>query len=244
VSTNLAQEQTLGYYLGIFGSAFEVSLKDIISMSAKNLAKIKSDLPSYIAQPLHETLKLILATALSEIRLFPAQLPNIGYQLADCPEQKEKTVELVDAGIDFNLPVVPLLNKNRTPDILIVYDSSSTVNGAPELKRAMQYAARKGIKLPDINYNFIDQKAISVFKDESDNTVPIVIYIPRIKNDQYNSMFDPDACIKDDFCNTFNFAYSLEEFNLLSGLVAFTLLQEEKTIKQTIKQMLHERYMA
>lgn len=236
-----APEQTLGYFMGIFGSAFEVSLKDVISMTASNLAQIKSEMPEFIATPLHQALKLILDTTLGDIRLFPAMLANYSYQVDYSPEKDKKMLEYVDAGIDFNLPLVPLLRPSRAVDLIIIYDASASVDGAPELKRAQAYARRKGIKLPPIDFDNIN-KQINIFKDEYDPTVPVIVYMPRIKNDHYDASFDPDECVEYDFCNTFNFDYSPQQFKLLAGLPAFTVQQHEQEIKQVIKDILVNKY--
>ena len=51
-STNAPPEQTLGYFMGIFGSAFEISLKDIVRRTTENLTYLGNKLPGFLAQAL------------------------------------------------------------------------------------------------------------------------------------------------------------------------------------------------
>ena len=45
VSIDQKPEQTLGYYLGIFGSAFEVNFEDLLRHTILNIARLKDSLP-------------------------------------------------------------------------------------------------------------------------------------------------------------------------------------------------------
>ncbi len=242
ISTNSAPEQTLGFYLGVCGSAFEVNLQDVIRMTADNIAQVKSELPSFIYEPLKKCILLIINSIIGEARLFPAMLANFSYLHSESPIKDEKNMTLVDAGIDFNLPFPPLLRKTRSVDVIIVYDASASVSGAPELYLAEKYAQRKGIKFPHINYEGIDQKPISIFKDDNDVETPIIIYFPRIKNCNYDPHFDPDYCVSEDYCNTFNFAYSKEQVKQLCGLAEFTVINQHEVIQNTIKEVLVNKY--
>lgn len=242
VSVDFAPEQTLGYFLGVFGSAFEVNLKDIVSKCASNLSYLGHQLPSFLAKALKKTLDIIIGTFLGEMRLFPSMLLNFTFQCDQSPIKDQTTIGLVDAGIDFNLPITPLLRTTRNVDLIIVYDVSSTVQGAPELMRAMKYAERKGLKFPPIDLETVDKKVMSVFKDPDDLETPVIIYFPRIKNDNYSATFDPDHCVANDYCNTYNFYYSPEEANLLAGFAEFAIKEQQKVVKQTIKDILVSKY--
>lgn len=242
ISIDASPEQTLGYFMGIFGSAFEASFDDIIKMTATQIAEKKQDLPEMLQKALSKCLKLILSTSLAEARLFPSILSNFTYQLHDSPLKEDKTLCLVDAGLDFNLPFPPLLRQARDIDIIIVYDASASVEGACELVNAANYAQRKGLKFPTIKYNDADKNLIQVFKDPQDPSTPVVIYIPRIKNDSYSSTFDPEHCIEFDVCNTYNFTYNQQQFEQLYGLAYFTTKQQASVIHNTIKEVLEKKY--
>jgi phospholipase A2 len=242
VSVNNAPEQTLGFYMGIFGSAFELNLKDIIRMTADNIAQAKADIPSFVYAPLKKITLLILNSILGDIRLFPAILANFTFQHEKSPIKDERELVLIDAGIDFNLPLPPLLRDSRKVDIIIIYYASASINGAPELYRAERYARRKGIKFPKINYEGIDQKTINVFSDPNDPETPIIVYFPRIKNELYCTEFDPEICIAQNYCNTYNFAYTKEQVLQLCGLAEFTIKQNHHIVQDIIKDVLVRKY--
>lgn len=242
VSVNNAPEQTLGFYMGVFGSAFELNLKDVIRMTADNIAQVKSDLPSYLYLPLKKITMLVLNSILGDIRLFPAILENFTYQHTKSPIRDEHEMVLVDAGIDFNLPLPPLLRASRKVDMIIIYDASASISGAPELYRAERYARRKGMKFPKINYEGIDQKTINIFSDPNDPETPIIVYFPRIKNELYCTEFDPEICISQNYCNTYNFAYTKEQVHQLCGLAEFTIKQNQQILEELIKELLTKKY--
>lgn len=244
ISLDNAPEQTLGYFLGVFGSAFEVNLKDIVAMSATNLSYLGLQLPGFLAKAFKKALNLILSSFIGDIRLFPSMLLNFTFGCDFSPIKEDKTIGLVDAGIDHNLPLAPLLRAARGLDLIIIYDASANIEGAQELIKAMGYAQRKGLKFPPIDPALIDKNYVSVFKDPDDLETPVIIYFPRIKNDNYSASFDPDYCIEHDYCNTFNFNYTPEEASLLTGFAEFSIKEQQHILKETIKDILVAKYDA
>ena len=121
-------------------------------------------------------------------------------------------------------------------DIIIVYDSSAR-RVEVDLECAAEYAKRKGIKFPPIPDD-LGTQLCSVLQDPNDPECPIVVYMPRIKNEAYSTAFDPAVCIEDDYCNTFNFKYTQEQVDELSGLSEFSCHQYIDTIKQVIAQVM------
>jgi phospholipase A2 len=242
ISTDHAPEQTLGYFLGVFGSAFEVNLKDIVTMSATNLSYLGHTLPGFLTGAFNKVLNFILDSFIGELRLFPSMLLNYTFECEDSPIKDDKTIGLVDAGIDFNLPLAPLLRQARNIDLIVIYDASANIQGAPELIKAMNYAQRKGLKFPPIDIESVDKNYASVFKNLNDPETPVIIYFPRIKNDSYSASFDPDYCIEHGYCNTFNFNYTPEEAGLLSGFAEFSIKEQQHVIKETIKDILVAKY--
>lgn len=242
VSNNYAPEQTLGYFLGIFGSAFEVSLRDIVRMSASNLSYYGHQLPHFLAQSLKKLLNLILDSFLGEMRLFPSILSNFTFNYINSPIIDQPHIALVDAGIDFNLPLPPLLRAARAMDIIVIYDASADIQGAPELLRAENYARQRNLKFPPINYEIADKQTISIFCDEQDRSVPIIIYLPRIKNHHYSTEFDPEICVGEAYCNTYNFTYKPEESAMLMGFAKHAIKQHAEDIKSVIKNLLISKY--
>lgn len=242
ISKDTSPEQTLGYFMGTFGSAFAVNLKDVIHYSATELSSLSNRFPDILAKTLKKCLTLIVHSFVGEIRLFPSMLANFTYLYGSGPFQQEKTITLIDAGIDFNLAFPPLLRAARQVDIMIVYDASAEISNAPELKRAALYAQRNGIKFPPINFQDASTQPISIFKDPTDSNVPVIIYFPRLKNEQFSTTFDPERCIQEEYCHSFNFVYKPEEAQQLCDFAEFILKEKKKAVKQAIKDVLHQKF--
>lgn len=241
-STNQPPEQTLGYFMGIFGSAFSVTIKDLIRLTADNIAQVKTDLPSIVYQPLKNVVLLVVDSMIGNVRFFPAHISNFCYLHPKSPLSTEKTLALVDAGIDFNLPLPPLLRSTRKLDIIIIYDASANVAGAPELQLAQKYAQRKGIKFPPISLDGIHERPFSIFKDDTDPETPIIVYFPRIKISSYNDQFNPDECITNGYCNTYNFAYTPDQIKQVAGLAGYVASEYQEIIKNVVKDVLVGKY--
>ncbi|MGE0010244.1 MAG: hypothetical protein AB7F19_06960 [Candidatus Babeliales bacterium] len=238
-SLDSAPEQSLGYFLGIFGSAFNVCFQDILVHAGDKLQGLKLKLPPLLQEPAHKMINFIGASPLNNLRLFPSMLRNFTHNVQWSPLCNDKNICLVDAGIDFNIPFPPLLRAERKVDVIIVYDASGTIQGSTELKNAELYAKRKGLKFPRIDYALADKNIVSVFKDK-DPKVPVVIYFPRITNPAY-SQFDPDYCTQHSYCNTMNFNYSQEQFKELSGLAEFTVKQHTTLIKDVLNEVVQKK---
>ena len=241
VSIDQKPEQTLGYYLGIFGSAFEVNFEDILQRTTFNLTRIKNSLPEFLGGTVDKVVNTIINSPLNNFRLFPSMLRNFTHNAFYSPIREDKTICLIDAGIDFNLPIPPLLRKNRNVDIIIIYDASGNIENAPELRHAQEYAECKGIKFPSIDYSNINKNTVNVFKDENSDDTPIIIYFPRIKNPDFSQDFDPTFCVQNEYCNTFNFVYTENQINNLTGLASFTLKQHADVIKNIIKEVIERK---
>jgi len=231
-SVDYAPEQSIGYCMGIFGSAFEVDIEDVVRLNANNIKEYKSNLPHSIHNPLDTIIDKLVNSPLNNVRLAPSMLPYFGYKKEGNAAAHCKMLSLIDAGLDFNLPFAPLLRAAREVDIIIVYDSSGGTIGS-EIKKAALYAQRKGIKFPPVPDD-VGSKLCSVLKDPNDASCPIVIYMPRIKNEAYSTAFDPEECTKNGYCNTNNFTYSQANIGELSGLAEFSCHQHLDTIKQVI----------
>ena len=230
-SKDFAQEQSLGYFMGIWGSAFTLSFSQVIYESQEKMPKkIKNYIKKYIEVRGRE-----------ETRVSPAKLNNCFYGM-NVEFGKIKTLTLIDAGLDFNLPFPPLLRPERKVDIIIVCDASASAHkGAPAVRKAEKWARDKGLKFPKIDYDIIGKNIISVFKDETDKDVPTIIYMSIVKNRKFNAEFDPVKEIQNGFCNTFNFKYTPEQFELLSGLMEHNIIESQEIIKREIRNKIESK---
>lgn len=227
-------EETLGFYMAIWGSAYTATLQEL-------LGEMGASLPESLTNWIDSTLVLLGGT---NKRISPAKLDNFNYGFKDVPLVNMKELILIDAGLHYNLPFPPLLRSERKVDIIIVCDASASAHeGAPAVKEAEKWAKENGLKFPEIDYNVIGKEIYSIFKDDNDPSVPTIIYFSLVKNSKFSTKFDPVKEIKDGFCNTFNFVYKPEEFELLTGLMEFNLMRAEDAIKKEIIDKINAKKM-
>lgn len=230
-SINNAPPYTLGYLMGIWGSAPSASLRDAydqlgVSTSIWGLR--------HIAQ-------LLVKTELGDTRFSPANIPNYTFNMPTSPFSEKSNITLIDAGISANNPVYPLLNKNRKMDIIIVCDFSNSVTDALQLKRAVDLAEAQGYKMPRINYQEAAQQISSVWSDP-DPEVPTIIYLPRIKNPAYNAGFDPETTLGLlGYAQAGNLIYTKKQFADFAGLMHYNLLTSLDKIKEAMKYKLEQK---
>ena len=209
--THVNPPPSLGLILGTLGSAISASPKEIISMFLKSL---------------HER----------AFRFLPSKMYNFTRGLERSPFRNETYLTFIDAGLSFNIPIPPLVAPGRQVDVIIICDASSTIKDAPELEKAATWARKYGKPLPDIDYTYAGSHTCSVF--ESDNPyIPTIIYLPRVKNDNYNPDFDPEEHMEfGDYLNTFNFSYTDEEAQHIAGLMEHAVTDNVDTIVEAISR--------
>lgn len=231
VSVNNAPALPLGFLMGVWGSAISISFKELYNMM---LSKLKPE-------TLFEPLKLLAKeTVMGDLRFFPAYIHNYTYGSKDLPMSQNQQNILIDAGIACNIPVVPLLNADRGIDIIIILDASGDILGAPELKIAEKYARNHKLPFPKIDYSSINKQPYSIFDDGAG--VPVVLYIPMIKNNSYDSSFDPQNYLGTfGFMNTFNFDYSKKEAEQLAGLFEYAAKQIQNDLIKVIKTVMNRK---
>jgi phospholipase A2 len=233
-SIDNAPEQTLGYHLGIYGSAFTVSINEI-----------KKELPSILGTKFFDVAKKLIPKhvtdwmskhkKIDDARFSPAEINNFCANLKGIPQQSDALLTLGDAGFAFNLPFPPLMRKERNINIIIACDASATIENAPALKGAEAYAREKGLKFPRINYDGLATRSISIFKDETDPSVPVVIYIPWIKSIVYQHSKNKK------FCNTTNFAYKPGQFEALRKAMEDSVTSNKALIVNEIKSWVEKK---
>ena len=181
ISTAITPEKSLGFNLGVFGSAFAT---DLITGYQK----------LYEKKVIGYYRKKILDTILSHIgslRISPGIVYNFMKGLSESPFDNLNVLRMVDAGSAFDLPYQPVsgLRSERKPDILIFIDASAHVHRddifplAKNLHKAEGYARSKGLYFPKISYDDITKQAVSIFYDKRSPQTPMVIYIPLVKDE-------------------------------------------------------------
>lgn len=157
------------------------------------------------------------------------------------PFREDKYMVFVDGGLGVNLPyaVVSGERKERSPDVIIFFEASAEIgsigkdleSAAAELRKIEEYALGSNLKFPHIDT--VLPQMINIYKDETDPTVPVVIWMPcMFESNKYATLaihdkrftiikdFDFKDCIKN-FCATTNFTYSTEQAEKLMTLGQF-----------------------
>lgn len=219
-----APEPTFDLYFGIWGSAFTADIEEILLF-------YKHKLPQVLYKPLN-----YISTnneAFGDWRLCPAKVKNFTYKSLGHPWGNRKSLTLVDAGLISNIPLQPLLRKERNVDLVIIFDFSDGLEDGPELAKALKYAKNAGCNVPSISTQNLHKEHMSVF--QSTNT-PTIIYMPCIKNEKYSN-FDPVNCIKqNDYCASFNLSYNSAQFEEYFGLAKFNFLDQWPVLKKVIEK--------
>ncbi len=236
-SQDYAPSQPLYCALGIWGSGMSANVQEfyrdvIVPRTEHMLTLLKDDIEAVVRS--HESLDV--AEDLLDYRVSPAQVFN---WTLNAPHARLTSIELltlIDAGIDFNIPVPPLLNRQRDIDIIIILDASNGTLGN-ELYKAESYTRRHNLKFPPINYALIQQPC-SVHCDPADATTPIVIYMPLVHNPGYQNGWDPRSA---SYTATYNFTYSQQEVYQLTGLTRYTMQSSAPIIRATIEQWISQK---
>jgi len=237
LSTDCAAEQSLGFYMGMCGSAFAARIDQLYSfLFSKPIGK---NFPNRMYN-------LIIKHILDKIgkkRLTAAKIFNFTFNKSTSPIKHVKWLKFVDPAFILNLPYPPVsgLREGRKADIIFLLDFSSEVADASELIKVSEYAYEKKLPFPQINPPLVANKNLMIFKDEHNPDAPVVVYMPRIKDNnaweklrnseefyayrEYLDNFDAEEFVAK-YAYTTNFYYhdfyarqwcSLMEFNMLSS---------------------------
>ncbi len=225
-----APEQSLEYLMGIFGSAFSASLRDAL----EKFTTLK--IPKEIAKIVQKAENKIDQFGWANKKISYASVANFTFGMQNSPIKNKTNLAIVDGGYLCNLPLIPLLEKNRKVDIVFVLDNSNQKHARPNnLKKSEILAQEKNYKFPPIDYKKALTQNFSVFKDENDPDCPIIVYIPLLKDPTYSKWFNPQ---KAKFCGTTNFFYSQSQAEMLSGLTKHIIKNHKNEIWEVIKDRL------
>lgn len=218
---DFAPEQSLGFLMGTWSSSIQTNAEQWNHI-AQTLIK---------APFLREALQQSFASELTELFLH-VSVPD--WSLA---ATQIKLIDIFDASIDSNIPIIPLLRRERCVDIICIIDASSSL---PHSSLAdMQSACdRLDLTLPDIDFDKADQSTCSVFFSP-DYSIPTIIYIPLIKNEAYSS-FNPQECLHS-YCDTFNFVYTRQQAEELAGLGTFNVKSNRAKIVSAIRDTITKK---
>jgi len=241
-STSFRPEVTLGFQLGTYGSAFGVH----IGLAWKHIENTITD--SWFKDSMDKMVKQYEGK-----RLFWADVHNFMAGIPGNPFKDRMYLKLVDAGLAFNLPYPPVSGERaqRTPDVLI-FCNMSAEHGAHALLKCEEYAREKNLPFPVIDYDGISERTMSIFRDENDTSVPVVIYMPRFSDHElwdekksdpeysaYKNLedFDIDECAEYGFCRTKKFKYTQEQSAQLINQMEFNVVVNKEKILDAIREV-------
>lgn len=223
VSTSFENEPKLDFLMGIFGSAFSANIKDVLNHTGNYLEKQ--------SPKVYNLLKNYKSHWIADVRLSSTKINNFAFGVPESPLSENHFISLADAGLDFNLPLPPLLE--RPVDIIIVFDASFNSGDRNELINAQAYAINKNLNWPGINTDKLSQKRISIFR--ADNESPIIIYMPLCnEKNEYKNGYDWKQA---NYAQSWNFKYNQSEFEDLLGLAEFNAIKSAPEILKTILEL-------
>ncbi|MBF0408441.1 MAG: hypothetical protein HQM10_13910 [Candidatus Riflebacteria bacterium] len=254
-STDFDPEESLAFGMGVFGSAFSVRIGDIIDNTF--LANINDNQAfRYLLDPILEKFRREVEEVRKATVIPGGEIPNFAFDLPKAPASAKgkKMIKLSDAGHCSNIPVAPLLRKNRTADIIIVFDFSTTmvdkdrptVKGPPDLRKASEYCKRKGLPFPQGPWEKAGGENLTVFGDPSNVDQPLILYIPRIKNPRLPGTFgkfDPETAV-DSYAGTMGSQYTKDQLFQWSDYVKLDMLELKPRILELIKARVQARQAA
>lgn len=219
-AVDCAYQHTMGYLMGVWGSAFTATIEEAFEQTLKGV-NLGSWYSSWI--------RLSINPFLLSHGIQSARMPNFVYNLGGCQMTGERMLEVIDAGIVFNLPVPPLLKKARNVDIIIIADMSMPINGNEMLLKVVDYARRRKLPFPAIPSGAIPENGMELFYEEGK---PMVIYLPLVAQAGYSAAFNPTTS---GYCDLDNFKYTASQFDELSGLMEYQVTSHSDAITGAIQ---------
>lgn len=245
----------LGTLMGTWGSAFSANLADL------NRLVIDDDLKSSLFYIVAK--EILKKYGIKDARLMPELINNPGYKLEGTLAENIKQLIVVDAGLDYNVPLKPLFEKERNCDIIVLVDTSGNLDKDTSFTDALNHVRHRGFAAPTTireaplaparttsasgkamdttvpaptttDLTQAKNRVVSVLDDGPDSKAPIIIYFPLIKNSKIDQQFDPRAV---NAYRTFNLSYSKEDAQRLAD-------HWEKTIAAELPKLLKDAIIA
>jgi hypothetical protein len=217
----LLPEESLGFYMGIFGCPFDANVGDILLQIGAAVPE-RWGLRDWF---MREVTRLIEHFKLEKHNFLATTICNPAFDLERSSYQAE-TLTLADAGFSCNLGFPPLLNRNV--DIIICCDASSDACKPkyPELFSEKQYADTHELPFPSLRYAQEVAPNILIFdKTEEGRLDPRVPAILYLRNPIMHS--------------TFKLQYSTEEFDPLCNYMQS--LAASPACTQAVRDLIRQR---
>ncbi|MFA6527126.1 MAG: hypothetical protein WCT20_01750 [Candidatus Babeliales bacterium] len=224
-SINFAPELSLGYLMGIWGSAFSGTFRTFFK-------KIHWE----------SILNIFAEISVDEGQFAGISIFNPLYGVSNSFVRNLSKLTLMDHGYSTNLPLVPLLKKERKVDIIFVMDASGDVHdSAPELQEVIKIANSLGVHFDPIHFDEVASHQLSVIKGKEGTSAPTIIFVPPVKNEHFDPTFDPKKELRLSY-PIFKFRYTPEEINKLSGLLRQNIIDNKDLIMNAIREKIEQKH--
>lgn len=257
---DFAPEQSFGFNMGTFGSAFAAEFRIMYDEIIKSVEEpdktVIKEVMKFIDQEL--TSGALTRIGNKRVRSSWAEVNNFMLGMPGSDDlYNAKEIKLVDGGIDFNLPypLVSGFNSKRKADIIILLDYSGDIKNPAALMGCENYAREHKLPFPKIDYTNLTSRAVTVFKD-TNPAAPVIVYMPLVRDQAlwqgYRSKlkfpeidyfvsrqldtFDPIECEQKGFCKTQSFKYAADQSRRLVAQAEFNMMASMPEIKRVIQE--------
>ncbi len=132
---------------------------------------------------------------------------------------KQKTIDLFDAAVHYNLPLRPLLH--RKLDLMIIINMFGKKNQGALLK-ALEDGRKQGYVMPGVNdIEHIDDEQLTIIEDLKNPKAPLIIYIPNVSH----------------LYPTGKLTYSTQDFNILYRDMYNFIMKNEDIIREACQHV-------
>ncbi len=211
-------EENITLMLGAFSSAHTAKPLDIYDRINDWFAN--PTISSQQLQSTYEKVKNWLAK-FDNVHFPAAKVTNFIKTTNAARYSQDEYLEIADAGICCNLPLLPLLRRNRN-SIYFICDVSATLqkNRFKGLEKAASLAKEQNLPFPHIDYSSLEINSCNIIYDDHPES-PIIFYYP---------FSQPFATIK--------LYYTNQEFKTLFNTVKSVTLKSQEIIEPILKALI------
>ncbi|XP_016343463.1 cytosolic phospholipase A2 delta-like [Sinocyclocheilus anshuiensis] len=169
----------------------------------------------------------------------------------------DATLGLVDSAFVIKSGFPPVLRCNRRADVILSLNYAWDPDHFKVIKQTQEYCAERKIPFPKIDYKKLESEPIRevyVFEDKENPDVPIVIHFPLVnvsfkqfkspgvkregKAEMKDGDFDIDFTSLLSPFSTLNLTYQPEDFQKLTNLTTYNILNNTDVILNTLNKAL------
>lgn len=220
-SIDKTPEPWLGFPMGLWGSAFSLSLDDV-------LVRMSSELNRWIPE---KVLDWLMKSPFGRKKRFTAKVPNFVYHIDNTGEIGTKPlIEVSDSGHESNLPANSLWHAGRNQNVMIIINPgvSEKFNllGIQKMKKDLKE------KYPRIIFD-VDKalgEPITYWPSQYPD-VPNIIHISLHADPDFSTSYNPRTATE---TATRNFTYTREQARNLMGLATHLVVKHKDTFKKGV----------